>query len=65
MIKETWRDLSPYDHEARHARAKDHCRSQQRGRHIDTLPLEPRQPPLIHPPALPKLKICGGELCVK
>jgi hypothetical protein len=65
MTKETWRDLPPYDYEARRERAEAHCRTQQHGRHIDTLPLEPRQPPLTDPPAFPWLQICGGEPCVK
>src|SRR6516165_8141772 len=37
------------------------CRTWQHGRHIDTLPLEPRQPSLTHPPAFPKLKVYGAE----
>src|SRR5262245_8280006 len=61
--KETWRDTPAFDYEVRRERAEAHCRTQQHGRHIDTIPLEPRQPPLIHPPAFPKLKICGGERC--
>jgi len=58
---DTWRDIPPYDAEARRERAEMHCRTPQHGRHIDTLPLEPIQPPLIHPPAFPKLIVRDGK----
>jgi len=58
---DTWRDTPAYDAKARRARADAHCRTWQHGRHIDTLPLEPRQPSLTHPPAFPKLKVYGAE----
>ena len=61
---DTWREIPAYDSDARRERAEAHCRTQQHGRHIDTLPLEPVPPPLTHPPAFPRLKVYGAEKCV-
>jgi|SRR5262245_47259275 len=45
----TWREVPPYDAKARNDHAEAHCRTWQHGRHIDTLPGEPKQSPLTHP----------------
>jgi hypothetical protein len=62
MTSSTWRETPPHDADARRDRAEAHRSTWQHGRHIDTLPLEPRQSSLTHPPAFPKLKVYGAEL---
>jgi len=38
----TWREVPPYNAKARNDHAEAHCRTWQHGRHIDTLPREPK-----------------------